>query len=385
MEDYSKAIFYNYDCVYFKGEKPCHYHLFCEGCPHYAPMGQRILIIKLGAMGDVLRTTAILPKLKLKYPRSYICWLTSKESLDLLEGNPYVNRLFSYDLETVMSLQLQIFDVVISLDKELRGTSLATLIKAKEKFGYGMHEEGNPYPLNPEASYSFALGISDELKFKINQKSYQEIVFETLNLSFDQDEYVFHLTESEIAVGERFKEQNKISGNTLVIGIHPGAGSIFAHKSWGVEQFAFLVDMLNEKLKATILVFGSGKEQEGIENLKKICKVPILETGYNNNLRRFAAVLNCCHLIVSGDTLAMHLAIALKKLTVTLFGPTTPNEILTYGRGVKIVSPIQCSPCYLHYCEKKPHCMELIKPESVFEAILNLLKQNTKNIPGVSK
>ncbi len=60
------------DCRYYKGEKPCKFNRLCKGCSHYEPMGKRILIIKLGATGDVLRTTPILKPLKEIYqPKGY--------------------------------------------------------------------------------------------------------------------------------------------------------------------------------------------------------------------------------------------------------------------------------------------------------------------------
>ena len=78
-------------------------------------------------------------------------------------------------------------------------------------------------------------------------------------------------------------------------------------------------------------------------------------------------------MVVSGDTLSLHIAIALKKKVVALFGPTCAQEIELYGRGIKIVSSKGCTPCYKHKCSKEPICMDLISAKEVFNVIQKLI------------
>lgn len=129
-----------FDCRYFKGDKPCRFGRACFQCNHYMPSAMRILIIKLAAIGDVLRTTAILTGLKREYPESHITWLVNEESRFLLEGNPKVDRTLSYGLDSSLCLLVEGFDLVLSLDKAPAGASLAVLVKAGKKKGFGFHE-----------------------------------------------------------------------------------------------------------------------------------------------------------------------------------------------------------------------------------------------------
>ncbi len=76
------------DCRYFLGDRPCRFKRVCEGCDQYSPMGKRILIVKLAAIGDVLRTTPLLSGLKRAYPQSHITWVADREALPLLKNNP---------------------------------------------------------------------------------------------------------------------------------------------------------------------------------------------------------------------------------------------------------------------------------------------------------
>ena len=82
------------DCRHFPGDRPCRFNKesgqTCPDCTHYESQGARILVIKLAALGDVLRTTAILPGIKEQFPNSYVVWLTLENSVDLLKGNPPV-------------------------------------------------------------------------------------------------------------------------------------------------------------------------------------------------------------------------------------------------------------------------------------------------------
>jgi heptosyltransferase-2 len=125
-----------YDCRYFQGDRPCVWHKretkLCE-CEQYEPIGRRILIIKLDAMGDVLRTTCILPGLKNRWPQSAITWITDPASVPLLRNNPYVHEIIPYGPDALLQLSIRKFDAVISLDAGRTCAALAALAQADEK------------------------------------------------------------------------------------------------------------------------------------------------------------------------------------------------------------------------------------------------------------
>ena len=93
--------FIHTDCRHYRGSMPCSFHKrdgrLCEICADYAPVRNRILIIKLAAIGDVLRTTSILPPLENKYPQSEITWITKANAVPLLKDNPEVDRVFTVE------------------------------------------------------------------------------------------------------------------------------------------------------------------------------------------------------------------------------------------------------------------------------------------------
>ncbi len=110
-------MFWHLDCRHFIGDRPCKFKRVCEGCDLYDPMGKRILIVKLAAIGDVLRTTPLLTGLKKTYPRSHITWVVDKEAHPLLRNNALIDRLLVFDFSSTLPLEVETFDRAIGLEK----------------------------------------------------------------------------------------------------------------------------------------------------------------------------------------------------------------------------------------------------------------------------
>jgi len=361
------------DCRYFLGDRPCKFKRTCEGCDPYRPMGKRILIVKLAAIGDVLRTTPLLTGLKRAYPQSHITWVVDKEAYPLLKNNPLIDRLLTFDFSSTLPLELETFDLVMGLEKEPRGAALVSRVKADVKKGFGLGPEGNIYPLNPASEYAFFLGLSDELKFYQNQKTYPQLIFEVAELDYQQDEYLLFLSPEDIAFAEGFAKKAGLRKGEVVIGLNTGAGGVFANKAWTVEGYVKIIQKLAKEPKTRLLLLGGPSERERNREISKRVKGAVIDTGCENTLGQFAALIGLCDLVVTGDTTALHLAIGLKKKVVAIFGPTCAQEIELYGRGEKILSPLSCAPCYRRKCEVSPNCMEAITVEEVMKSIRALL------------
>jgi heptosyltransferase-2 len=338
-------------------------------------MGKRILIIKLAAIGDVLRTTPLLFGLKRAYPQSHITWVVDKEAFPLLENNPYIDRLLAFDFSSLLPLEVETFDLLIGLEKERRGAALASKVRAHEKKGIGLGPEGNILPLNRASEYFYLLGLSDELKFRENQKTYPELIFDAAELIYQKDEYILVLSPEDLAFAERFSQKAGLKRNETVIGLNAGAGQVFANKAWTIEGFLHLIEALSKETNARLLLLGGPSEKEGSRKIMEVAKGLIVDTGCDNSLGQFAALISLCDLVVTGDTTALHLAIALKKKVVSLFGPTCAQEIELYGLGEKIVSPLPCAPCYRRRCSVSPNCMETIVATEVMKKIRGMLPQ----------
>jgi len=367
----------NFDCRYFIGEKPCRFKLECEGCKEYSPMGVRICIIKFGALGDVLRTTPLLYALRERYPVCHITWVTDNSAVEILGRNPMIDRLFSYSPDIALRFQIEEFDILINLEKAIEACTLASLSIAKEKYGFGLTGYGTVGPVNGLAEYAFRLGISDDLKFRKNKKTYQEIVFEACGLKYKGEPYIINLNEDDFAYADSLFLEKGIKKVDLKIGLNTGSGLVFGTKRWTIEGFAELSDMLSERLGAKVLLLGGPEEEIRNKEIYDLTRIKPLNIGTNHSLTHFAGIVSKCDLLVTGDTLALHFAIGLNVPTVAIFTSTCPQELDLYGRGIKIVADVDCAPCYKGSCDDM-RCSKSIRPAIVFDACSEILKRNSK-------
>jgi ADP-heptose:LPS heptosyltransferase len=365
-----------YDCRYFLGHKPCRFRGECDGCLHYSAIGKRVLIIKLAALGDVLRTTPLLRALREKDPACQITWLTESNVIPMLQGISEIDRLLPYTQEAALQLEMESFDEIYCFDKEPKATALAMKIQADRKVGFGMNRLGKVVPLNKESEYTFKLGISDNLKFRTNAKTYPELIFECASLPYSTpQEYILPDLSSEIDEAREILFAHGVRPDDLKIGLNTGAGDIFATKKWAEAGYASLANRLAKEFGAKVLLLGGPGEVDRNHRIASAAQYPLTNTGNDNPIRKFAGIVGNCSLVITGDTLAMHIAIGLKVPVLVMLGPTCHQEIELYGRGAKIVTDLACSPCYLSVCPKPVTCMDAISVDTVFQAAAALLRK----------
>jgi ADP-heptose:LPS heptosyltransferase len=384
---------YKQDCIYFLSDRPCFYHkkdkkIVCDTCKYYTSINKKILIIKLAALGDVVRTTSVLKPLKTKYKNSKILWITEDNAVEVLYNNPYVDEIIPYS--QAYQLYNSHFDILINLDLDIRALRLTKNLFAEKKFGFFLNETDEIICSNESAEKWFKLSHNDVLK-RQNKKTYQQYMMEILefkNLSPKDYPIIINLTKEEKKFAEKFAKKFSITKNDLVIGINLGGGDKWQKKEYPVEQTVELIKLLvqsseirdkkvktkNKKTGVKVLLFGGEKEEERNKKIVYLVNNPLLiDTGCKNTLREFFSLINLCDILVTSDTLALHIALALNKNVVVLFGPTSYTEIELYNLGKKIVSPIKCVVCYNRVCNKQPDCMQLMTPKQICDTILNLI------------
>lgn len=341
-------------------------------------MSENILLIKLGAIGDVLRTTSLLHGIKEKYKDCYIVWLTKDSSKEVLLNNPLIDEIVTFDENTYLLLKKKNFDVIINLDEGKDVCELATSLEG-EKIGFYLKDRRVIPTKTAVKWYNMStLGeypMNNILK-KANKRTYQEIMFEIVDARPKNKELVFNLSKEEKIFAKNFFQKNNIKNGNLIIGVNTGAGNRWQYKKWGIENTAKLIDKLNNEFHASIILLGGPEEAERNEKIKQSVNTKLFDGGTNNTIREFAALIDLCGLIITSDSLAMHLAIALKKHVVAFFGPTSTAEIEIYGRGEKIEAPIECVCCYLTRCRKSPTCMDNLTVDIMFDAIKKVIEEN---------
>lgn len=364
-------MFIHYTCRHYRGDRPCQPNKErgreCSSCEEYDPVSDRILVIKLGAPGDVLRTTALLPGIRKHWPGCEITWLTRRDSAPLLE-NIGLDRILVLEEEGALQILGEKFDVCINLDNEPLAASLATQERALRHLGFLLDDQGKIIGDSPEALQWLSMACFDRLK-RENQETYQGHMRRIIGLPQTPiDPIQICLSEKELAAAEgRLKELGL--NKTHPIAFNTGAGSRWPTKRWPTERFLKLAFHLAPISEAgRILLLGGPLEEE--ENRILALERPDLFVASGTlPMRHFMALVARCSLLVSGDTLAMHIALGCGVPTVALFGPTSSAEIEGTSPLLKIDTPEPCSCFYSRTCDENPCCMETITAEMVYRQI----------------
>lgn len=366
----SKKLFIP-DCKRFNGYKPCFPGTTCyTECVDYEPIGKKILIINLDAMGAVIQTTAMLPAIKRKYPKSHISWITLKNAYRLLDNNPFIDSVYVWESESWLILQQMDFDVVYSIDKTKRSCAFANTLKAKEKLGFGLNKNGQIVPLNKEANYFYLLGLDDELKFRKNTKPGTQIAQEAMKLKFKRDDYVLNLSNDEKKYCEWYKIGHGLNGGDLIVGFNTGCSYLYPNKKMTIEQHVHLINRLYGMPGIRLALVGGHEDTERNAEIVRKVGDKVLNTPTTEGVRRGICYEDICDLIITGDSFGMHVAIGLKKFVIVWFGLSCWSEIDLYDRGIKLIPEgLQCAPCWKKVCPYNLECIQMIDLERIVEEV----------------
>ena len=267
----------------------------------------KVLIIKLGysetldkeistttSLGDVLRTTVILNYFK----NDNVSWLVDKKAEPLLKNNPCINRILIYNLETVLQLQHERFDTVINLEKVPGICALADSINAWRRFGFRFDEYKGMAQSYDGAERVLSLSLSLDKK-RESKKYWQDALVEMIGEKWRGEDYILGYKPKSRAIYD--------------IGFNWATGQKWKNKAWPKGYWQDLEKFLKGRYSTTW--------QEGLDNLYE-----------------YINWINSCRLVITNDSLGMHLALALKKKVIVLFGPSSSKEVCFYNRG-KILLP----------------------------------------------
>ncbi len=365
----------SYDCRHFLGDRPCYWHkrhgLICE-CEHYGRIARELLIIKLDAMGDVLRTTCLLPVIKKAWPDHRISWITLPACVSLLQNNPYVDEVIPYGPDAILFLCTRKFHRVISLDAGRISAAMAALARSDQKIGFILQEGGWVTSTNAAAEHWLRMGIFDDIK-RLNTRTYQEVMCSILGLPTHGLKYILRLTDEERKGAHVRLARARIDSDGKLIGIHTGGGGRWRLKQWHEKGFVELIRRLVAERGLQVILFGGPLEKETNERIIAEAGVPLFDAGCDNEVRHFAALVQHCSVMLSGDSLAMHVALAVGTRVAVIFGPTSAAEIELFDMGEKVFPKLDCLACYKQDCNFAPNCMDSITVDMVEQAVLRQL------------
>jgi ADP-heptose:LPS heptosyltransferase len=323
-------------------------------------------------VGDVLRTTCLLPGLCEKYPGAEIVWVTRARARELFLNNPFVNEVWTVENDALARLGVERFDLVINPDADKFTAALAATATGGMKLGMTLDERGSVQPMNPEAVEWLQMGAFDDLKAK-NTKTYQQIIYEMCRMVYARQRIVLEVTHAEREWAGEFLSRAGVREGERVIGLNLGGGERWKRKRWTEEHMLTFAGSVLSRPGLRLLLIGGPFERELIGRM--LSKLPpcVISSGHDRTMRELIALVGACATVITGDTLCLHIACALGVPVVALFGPTSAAEIELYGNGDKIVAK-GCHTCYRTDCEVTPNCMDSITPDEVMRAMRSRLQ-----------
>jgi len=322
---------------------------------------KKVLVIKHGAIGDIVHISIIAQAIKEKYPNWTIDFLISESYVSLLDNHPFIDNVIPWTnkenktFKGFLNLYLKIFkskyDYIFSPTMSLKTLILSRLTFSKKSITRknlgGLWVEDyfqmakNVIP-NLEIPNRLTLGVSDIAKNKIKEdiKQYKRPFF-------------------VIAPGRNID-------------------NVRQGRLWSIQKWKKLTELLLEKYKGTIFVLGSNNEKENHKILEK--ENIVIKTG-EYSLAESNALLSEADLMISGDTGPLHIASAFNVKTLALLGSTSPKQIKPYGKnGNYISADFNCLYCWRKKCKslKKNEiytpCMEALTPQIVFKKVEEIFK-----------
>ncbi|MEI8134315.1 MAG: glycosyltransferase family 9 protein [bacterium] len=323
------------DCRHFRGDIPCKpnkdFGVHCSDCSYFDPIKENILIIKLGAAGDVLRTTPLLHRLKVLHPQARIWWLTLSPEL---VPTSHVDRILKWSTENLELLGEIDFSLLINLDKDHHACALANRLEASEKLGFLLSPNGVTVPANSDALGKYETGIFDDVSIA-NKKSYPEELFQVCGYEFFGEKYII-----DAPVEHKF---DGLDITRPIVGMNTGAGMRWTSRLWSTESWAALARELDKKGYNVVLLGGPDEDGRNKE-IQTLSGGSAQYLGYFP-LKTFISLVNKCDTIISGVTMAFHIAVALEKKIVlinNIFNKYEFGDLYGLGKVVEPDNPCQC-------------------------------------------
>ena len=315
---------------------------------------KNLLILKTAALGDVLRTTSILPGLHERYPGANVTWVTAPGAVPLVRTHPLVRTVVELEADSMESVRATIARLsptlwarVISLDDETGVARVASAVTSRRLSGAYLRPDGS-LAYTPDTAPWFDMGLlsvhgksaADMRKIQ-NRQSHPEIHADMLGVRMGKP--ALHLTPESREFAGDFAERHRLDSRRPIVGLNTGAGDRWTSKQLDVERTVDVARRVHEARdgRAVFLVLGGPAETERNQQILAglvRADLPHCDGGTGNALLEFAALVGLCDTLLSSDSLALHLAVALGTRVVAFFAPTSAAEIELYGRGGKVVS-----------------------------------------------
>ena len=349
----------------------------------------KILILRLSAVGDVIRTLPAVKAIKKHYPFSHITWIVEEPSKTLLESQPEIDevivfprkrwtngmksargllRTFGEARRFVSDLRKHEFDVAIDFHGILKSGLLGFLSGSHKRIGFDRKS-------TKEGSFLFCNVRVCLAQERMNRFQRNFALLRALGLEVKTFNPGLHIPAKDQEYVDFFFNSLPASHKGQRVAIHPGTSPKISFKRWMPESYSQLADRLARELQATVIFTWGPGELSLVENIRKGMREPSVLGPPTDSLIQLAEVFKRCNVYVGGDTGPMYLASLVGTPIVVVYGPTDPVLYEPLGLHRKVKKEVGCNPCYpgrKRSCNELT-CLKMITVDEVFEATKEIL------------
>jgi heptosyltransferase-1 len=342
----------------------------------------RILLIKLSALGDVIQTLPTLEAIRTAYPQAEITWLVEEAAAPILEYHPALDSLLIsrrrswltswrqggslktawQEFGTLAQSLRHPFDIVIDLQGLLKSAFWTFLARSPRKIGFDRTRE-----------YSY-LALTERLPpYDPDEHAVRRYLRVARYLGAATGPARFRLA---LPAGTGIDLEYVWTDRTgpLII-IHPGTR--WPTKHWPPESFASLADTLIRERQARVVFTGSPADRALISGIRELMAMPAENLSGRTDLKALARLFYQADAAVTTDTGPMHLAAAVGTPVAAVFGPTAPWRTGPFGRQHRVIrANLPCSPCFQRRCPA-PDCLTNLGMAEVLAAVREILDQGS--------
>ncbi len=342
---------------------------------------ERVVVRGANWVGDAVMTVAALRELRRVLPQAHVTLATRAWAKGIFASADFIDDLLIIgdakrglraSVQQIADWNARRFDLALLFPNAFEPALIAAVARVPLRFGYATDRRGwlLTHPLAVPA-----------------WRSEQHEVFYYLNLVFELERALTgdaQLEGREPQSGLQVSAERRVAAQSLLsrhgalnerplVVLCPGSTNSRA-KRWPSANYAALADHLMGKAKANVALIGAREEWDVTnEVLAKMRRRPIVLTG-ETDLAGTVAVLSGADLLVTNDTGPAHIAAALERPTLVIFGPTNPLTTRPFSPTADIMRhPPECAPCMLRDCPIDHRCMTAITPEEVFLRAVEML------------
>ncbi|MCX5686632.1 MAG: lipopolysaccharide heptosyltransferase II [Candidatus Omnitrophica bacterium] len=348
----------------------------------------KILIINPFGIGDVLFSTPLLKAIKKKYPEAVIAYMCNKRTAGILKNDPNISALYIFEKDEyrkiweesrikclreayslMKSIRIQRYDVLVDISLAyIYSLVLSVFAKIPVRIGFNYRKRGR-----------FLTHRIDIRGFdKKHVIEYYLELGKALGLDTQDKEMSISVAKEDSEWADKFLEASGISKNDRICGIIPGCGASWgedaSYRRWPADKFAGAADHFSARHGYKTLIFGDSKELALCSKVQSVMKTAAVQVCGKTTLGQFAALLDRCDLVITNDGGPLHMAVALRKKTISIFGPVDEHVYGPYPQSslhIVITSDEPCRPCYKNFkyvkCETLK-CLNNIETDKVIKA-----------------